>query len=286
MDNYSSKLDFDSLTLEQAKQELLRLQSFEKATFGFLHALCGYEIREHALSLLIRRRVQETQNIELTLDPREFVERAEFVGEDIYRVTDIVYRSTLAERFPHTTENYTLQKTTLDQILNICIVQAQAKIDYDNRNRAQLRDNKQVILMQAPDPIEFSTEIPNNLPPVYADTDLIKKVLMDLTWLMTSHHLKTRIEINVRFDDHSVNIAIECWSFHTHDVSLTEYQQFETNPTFLMFSIPSLFLFNCWKAMKICGGQMKFDIEKSSARGKEPDKTIVTIELPRFYEKN
>jgi hypothetical protein len=67
-------------------------------------------------------------------------------------------------------------------------------------------------------------------------------------------------------------------------MAIQEYQQFETNPTLLTLSIPSLFLFNCWKVMKIYGGQMKFDIEKSSAQGKEPDRTFVTIDLPRYAE--
>jgi hypothetical protein len=286
MDDNSNNLDFDSLTLEQAKQELLHLQSFKNATFNFLHALCGYEIREHAQSLLIRHRIREFQNIEPSLDPREFMERAEFVGEDIFRVADIVARLTQGERFPRTSQDYVLQKTSLDQILNSCVVQAQEKIEYDNRNRAALRNNKQVVLMQAPNPIEFATEIPSNLPSVNANESLIKRVLIDLTWFITRHHLKTKVEFKADFDNHLVSIAIGCWSFHTHDFSLPEYQQFESNPNFLTFSIPSLCLFSCWKSMKICAGQMKFDIEKSNTSGEKPDKTFVTIELPRYYEQS
>jgi hypothetical protein len=276
------RLDVDSLTLEQAKQELLRLEKFRDATYSFLHALCMYDIGQPLSSILFRQRVRKQMNVEFELDPIEFMDRAEQAGETIWKVVEIVNRTAEFEsKQIDLLALYKPAKTDLHQALGACLKLAQEKIDYENKDRARMLKMKNVTLA-AREPIVISINVPSDLPPIHVNEYIFGNVLEELTWLITGQPLMTKMEFSAWADEGGVNLTIGCWTLGGSDVSLLrDYRQFESSPTFLLFSVNSLFLFDSWKLIKAYKGQMKFDIEENPSG---LDKTFITVALPRCDE--
>ena len=272
----------EPVTLDQARQEIARLQEFQQAAYAFLYAFCNYDLKGPLTKVLGYSDLLQIES--LTKEQARYLAAIQDNEQEISSTVNTVLEAMIAERDHSTLKPPEPARTDLRPIITEAVGQAQQKIGYISALLADLQDDnskeKPVSRAQPIGPTDIKVHIPDNLPAVWSDPAMIVTALRNVVRFMASHQSITDFAFSATADDTQVTLSVSCSALDARERALEDFYQFETTQTFLTLSIQSLLLYNSWRALKAYNGQIQLDIQSPEMYG--PSQTTVTITLPRY----
>jgi len=274
--------DHESVTLEQAQQEISRLGEFQQAAYNFLQVFCNYDLKGPLTKVRGYSDLMQTEP--LTREQAKYLASIQDNEGEIASIVDTVLEATLAEREPTTSRPPEPVRIDLRPFIKEAVNQAQKKLGYVNALLADLqgdapaRDSEP--LVQSIGPADIKVDVPDNLPAIRGDPVTAAAVLRNVVRFIMGHQSMTELVFSASFDTEHVTLIIRCSALDARERVLEDFYQFETTQTFLTLGIQSLLLYNSWRALKAHDGQLQLDIESPEMYG--PSQTTVTIVLPRY----
>jgi len=257
----------DIKTLDEAKQIILRFLEYQETVYSFLHNFCNYDIKEPLLTM--KGYVELMQNASLAKHQSLFLKIFERNQERILRRIDIVrdiahYEKDGQKLQERLKKHYPPEVIELNSLLAECVSEIQNDIDFESNEYAAFSselDQKIGVTSRAKDPLRAVIKIGNSLPTVQCNPAMLRVILSNVVWFFREEMSKTEIRILTDFDEEWVKIVFSCFTFTPHTYVLRDYQNFETASTFLSFVIPSLFLYDSWRLLKIYDGLLMLNIQ-------------------------
>ena len=271
----------ESVTLEQAQQEIARLQEFQQAAYSFLHVFCNYDIKGPLTKVLGYSDLMQAEL--LTKEQTRYLAAIQDNEQEISNTINTVLEAIMAERDRSTLKPPEPARIDLRPIITEAVGQAQQKIGYISELLADLQDNTSkenaVSVAHSIGPTDIKVHIPDDLPAVWSDSETTVTALRNVVRFMASHQSITDFAFDASFDAAQVTLSVSCAALDARERALEDFYQFETTQTFLTLGIQSLLLYNSWRALKAYDGQLQLDIQSPEMYG--PSQTTVTITLPR-----
>jgi len=257
----------DIKTLDEAKQIILRFLEYQETVYSFLHNFCNSDIKEPLLTM--KGYVELLQNASLAKHQSLFLKVFERNQERILRRIDIVrdvarYEKDGQKLQERLKKHYPPEVIELNSLLAECVSEIQNDIDFESNEYAAFSselDKKIGVTSRAKDPLRAVIKIGNSLPTVQCNPAMLRVILSNVVWFFREEMSKTEIRILTDFDEEWVKIVFSCFTFTPHTYVLRDYQNFETASTFLSFVIPSLFLYDSWRLLKIYDGLLMLNIQ-------------------------
>jgi hypothetical protein len=274
--------------LAELKVKLDQLQSFQHAIYEFLHIFCNYDIKERVQSFIAYSELVMRLG-PLTHEQELFLTTARLNGEEIMRMIDVVRDTVAVERGDSVVLRH--ERVDLRQILMISVLQAQQKVEYDNKNNAHsLKLEKESCgsfrVAQHIDPITIQLTIPDDLPLVWINSWIVEHVVSDLTWFILEHQQKVEVWFSASFDDQQVTVTIGCFCFSVRSYIWEEFNHVDTLATpFALLSPEARSLYLARYRLRAYGADLSFELQDRTLTG-EVSKAMITLTLPIYREEH